>query len=188
MVGAARVHTYFRESRPKSSRCKPHATGYVTLTGNESGAVVERKTVADVVACIGSEAEAGYRPIRRGWSFGEPALKQEWLRQAFVASKRLLPASNWSKMERGVPPPPRDEAILERLAAFFGLTAKKKQEFLEVARLSRAELPADMASDDRALALLPAYLRAARGGVLEGDKLQQFIEDVRAVHSPAAEA
>jgi len=97
-------------------------------------------------------------------------------------------ASNWSKMERGVTPPPRDIAILERLAGFFELAGETKQEFFDQARLSRAELPADMASDERVLAMLPAYFRAARGGTLEGEKLRQFIEDVRALHSPIPEA
>ncbi len=92
--------------------------------------------------------------------------------------------SNWSKMERAVTPPPKDIGILEGWARFFHLTGQKKQEFFDLASLSRQELPADVASDERVLAALPAFFRALRGRELEGDKLKQFIEDVRALHSP----
>ncbi len=92
--------------------------------------------------------------------------------------------SNWSKMERAVTPPPKDIGILEGWAKFFRLTGQEKQEFFDLAALSRQELPADVASDERVLAALPAFFRALRGRDLEGDKLKQFIEDVRALHSP----
>ena len=64
--------------------------------------------------------------------------------------------SNWSKFERGVNPAPKDIAILESWAAFFGLRGAAKQEFFDAAALSRRELPADIASDDKVLAALPA--------------------------------
>jgi len=92
--------------------------------------------------------------------------------------------SNWSKMERGVTPPPRDTRLLERWAAFLGVTREKKQDFLDLASLARQEIPPDMASDQKVVAALPAFFRAVRGQELEGERLKQFIEDLRAVHSP----
>ena len=92
--------------------------------------------------------------------------------------------SNWSKMERGVTPPPKNEELLERWAKFFGLKGDKQREFMDLAALARQEIPADMASDETVIAALPAFFRAVRGHELEGDRLQQFIEDLRAVHSP----
>ena len=91
-------------------------------------------------------------------------------------------------MERGVTPPPKDGSILDRWARFFGLTKEKKQEFLDLAAIARAELPSDVASDERVLAALPAFFRAVRGSELEGEKLKEFIEDIRALHSPEREA
>ena len=95
--------------------------------------------------------------------------------------------SNWSKMERGVTPPPKDLAPLNQWAKFFRLTGDKKQEFLDLASLARQELPADMASDETVIAALPAFFRAVRGQELEGERLKQFMEDLRAVHSPDKE-
>ena len=96
--------------------------------------------------------------------------------------------SNWSKMERGVTPPPKDAGLLERWAKFFGVGKDKKQEFLDLAAIARSELPPDVASDERVLAALPAFFRAVRGSELEGDKLKEFIEDVRLLHSPEQES
>lgn len=95
-------------------------------------------------------------------------------------------ASNWSKMERGITPPPKDLGLLERWAKFFAVAKEKRQEFLDLAAIARSELPADVASDERVLAALPAFFRAVRGSELEGDKLKEFIEDIRALHSPDA--
>ena len=87
-------------------------------------------------------------------------------------------------MERGVTPPPKDISLLERWAKFFGVVRDKQQEFFDLAAIARSELPADVASDDRVLAALPAFFRAVRGSELDGDKLKEFIEDIRALHSP----
>jgi len=95
--------------------------------------------------------------------------------------------SNWSKMERGVTPPPKDSTILERWAKFFGLKGDARQEFLDRAALSRQEIPPDLASDETVIAALPAFFRAVRGRELEGERLTQFMEDLRAVHSPDKE-
>ena len=87
-------------------------------------------------------------------------------------------------MERGITPPPKDLGILERWAKFFGVAIDKKQEFFDLAAIARSELPPDVASDERVLAALPAFFRAVRGSELEGDKLKEFIEDIRSLHSP----
>jgi transcriptional regulator with XRE-family HTH domain len=108
--------------------------------------------------------------------------KQLTLRQC--CAELGVDPSNWSKMERGVTPPTKDTNLLERWAAFFGVTGEKKQEFLDLASLARQEIPADMASDEKVIAALPAFFRAVRGQELEGDRLKRFIEDLRVVHSP----
>jgi len=92
--------------------------------------------------------------------------------------------SNWSKLERGLATPPKHGDILERWAAFFGLAADKRQEFFDLAALARGELPADVASDARALAALPDFFRALRGSELQRNKLSEFAEEASLFHSP----
>lgn len=108
--------------------------------------------------------------------------KQLTLRQCCV--ELGVDPSNWSKMERSVTPPPKATGPLERWARFFGVTGEKKQEFLDLASIARQEIPADVASDEKVIAALPAFFRAVRGRELEGERLKQFIEDLREAHSP----
>lgn len=91
--------------------------------------------------------------------------------------------SNWSKLERGITPAPKDPAIAEGWAKALGLTGEVRQNFLDTAALSRRELPADIASDEKVMAALPAFFRAARGSELDDQALKQFVEDVRTLHS-----
>lgn len=94
--------------------------------------------------------------------------------------------SNWSKMERGVTPAPKDSAVVETWGKFLGLEGHRLEEMCDLAALSRSEIPSSVASDERVLAVLPAFFRAARGNALEGEKLKAFIEDIRSLHSPDA--
>jgi transcriptional regulator with XRE-family HTH domain len=93
-------------------------------------------------------------------------------------------ASNWSKFERSITPAPKDIAVLESWAEYFGLTDQAKADFFDLAAMSRKQLPDDIASDARVMQALPAFFRAVRGKELEGDKLNEFIEDLRKIHSP----
>jgi transcriptional regulator with XRE-family HTH domain len=93
-------------------------------------------------------------------------------------------ASNWSKFERSVTPAPKDITILESWADFFELSREEKVNFLDLAAISRKQLPDDIADDARVMEALPAFFRAVRDKELEGDKLKEFIEDLRKIHSP----
>jgi transcriptional regulator with XRE-family HTH domain len=95
-----------------------------------------------------------------------------------------LDPSNWSKVERGVNPPPGDVGILERLAEFFGLTGEKKLEFMDAAALQRKEIPPDVADSLVLQRALPAFFRAARGHELTEAELKSLAEDIRRLHTP----
>ena len=92
--------------------------------------------------------------------------------------------SNWSKIERGVNPPPGDVTFLEKLAEFFGLKGEKKQELFDTAALGRHELPADLAENAMFMKALPAFFRAARDHELIGDQLTAFAEEIKKLNQP----
>ena len=94
--------------------------------------------------------------------------------------------SNWSKIERGVNPPPTDVTFLEKLAEFFGLNRQKKQELFDAAAIGRGELPADLADDKIFVKALPAFFRAARNHGLSPKQLEAFAEDIRRLNRPDA--
>lgn len=94
--------------------------------------------------------------------------------------------SNWSKSERGLNPPPRDEATLIRWAADLGLKAGSEgwNEFMDQASISRGQIPKDLMSDEKLVEKLPVFFRTVRGAELTDEKLDDLIETIRKVHSP----
>ena len=100
----------------------------------------------------------------------------------FCAQNGLDP-SNWSKVERGVNPPPGDITLLERLADFFGLAGAKKLSFMDEAALQRGEIPADVADHAILQRALPAFFRAARGHELSEKELASLADDIKQLHT-----
>jgi transcriptional regulator with XRE-family HTH domain len=95
-----------------------------------------------------------------------------------------LDPSNWSKVERGINPPPSDVNALEALAQFFGLMGEQKQAFFDEAAISRNELPKDLADDELFTQALPAFFRAYRDHKLTEDQLLSLAGDIRKLHQP----
>jgi transcriptional regulator with XRE-family HTH domain len=93
-----------------------------------------------------------------------------------------LDPSNWSKVERGINPPPGDITILERLADFFNLTGEEKLSFMDEAALQRNEIPQDLSDNLILQNALPAFFRAARGHELTEDELKSLAEDIKKLH------
>lgn len=95
-----------------------------------------------------------------------------------------LDPSNWSKIERGVNPPPSDVVFLEKLATFFGLAGEAKQELFDAAAIDRKELPRDLADNDIFVTSLPAFFRAARGSEFTSEQLAAFGKDILKLNQP----
>jgi transcriptional regulator with XRE-family HTH domain len=95
-----------------------------------------------------------------------------------------LDPSNWSKVERGVNPPPGDVELLKRLADFFGLPQAEKLAFMDEAALQRREIPPDIADNLMLQKALPAFFRAARGHELTSEELKNLAADIKKLHTP----
>jgi|SRR4051812_39214656 transcriptional regulator with XRE-family HTH domain len=94
-----------------------------------------------------------------------------------------LDPSNWSKVERGINPPPGDVEVLERLADFFGLERDYKLAFMDEAAVQRREIPTDVADNVILQKALPAFFRAARGHELTEAELKGLAQDIRKLHT-----
>ncbi len=103
------------------------------------------------------------------------------------SAKLGIDASNWSKIERGINPAPKDIGVLEQWAEFFNLDPDTRQCFFDAAALSRRELPRDLASNGPFLQALPAFFRTVRGSEMPRDAMDQFVRDLRALHIPDKE-
>ncbi len=72
--------------------------------------------------------------------------------------------SNWSKIERGILPPPSDEKILKSWTKILGISRNKKQiqEFIDNAKVTQGLIPQDILSQDILVKRLPAFFRTLR--------------------------
>jgi transcriptional regulator with XRE-family HTH domain len=107
--------------------------------------------------------------------------RQVTLRQC--AADLGVDPSNWSKIERGVNPAPKDVTILKQWSDYFGLKGESEAEFMDAAALSRNEIPTDIASDEQLMRVLPAFFRSLRGSDMSNEKLQEFVKDLRKLYT-----
>jgi transcriptional regulator with XRE-family HTH domain len=92
-----------------------------------------------------------------------------------------LDPGNWSRLERGLYPPPQNRETLEKYATALQLTPGTDEwlEFFDVAAAARGEIPADLMSDANLVERLPVLFRTLRGQPVSSDKLDELIEKVR---------
>jgi len=91
--------------------------------------------------------------------------------------------SNWSKIERGVLPPPDDQDFLGRVAAVLALNADQRLELADLAAVARGQIPADL-KDEELLGKMPAFFRAIRGQEYTEEDFEKLLSGVRKLHQP----
>ena len=69
--------------------------------------------------------------------------------------------SSWSKMERGQLPPPKSMEILERYFNYLEFPKEFWQDFLDLASVSRGEIPGDLQHKKKDCLLFFKHLREA---------------------------
>ena len=100
--------------------------------------------------------------------------------RAFCEKAGLDPG-NVSRMERGLLPPPADEARLAEYARALGIEPETPhwRDFFDRASLARGEVPPDLLRDEEVAAKLPLLFRTLRGEPLPPDKLDDLVDKVR---------
>jgi len=90
--------------------------------------------------------------------------------------KTKLDPSNWSKIERGLFPPPKSRAVLEEIALTLGL-AKDSQDWhalFDFASISF--IPAELLEDEEIINKLPIFFRTIRGEKPTRAELKELLE------------
>ena len=97
--------------------------------------------------------------------------------------------SNWSKIERGINPPPKDEEMLTRWAKALGLKPKTDawENFMMESEVSRGNIPREVMNDPVLLEKLPAFFRTVRGSEAGGRELDNLIEKIRKAYTSSDE-
>ena len=94
--------------------------------------------------------------------------------------------SNWSKIEREVNPPPKDEKTLALWAKQLGLNpgTNEWKDFMNQADISRGQIPMEFISDEKLLQKLPVFFRTLRGAELTEEQLDSLIQKIREAYTP----
>ena len=87
---------------------------------------------------------------------------------------------NYSRLERGMFPPPQKEELLERYAVALGLARGSDEwiEFFDTAAACRGQLPRDLCEDEL-LEKLPVLFRTLRGSPVPSGDLDELIKKIR---------
>lgn len=91
--------------------------------------------------------------------------------------------SNWSKIERGVLPPPDDADFLKRIAAVLALSGDQRTELSDMAAIARGQIPVDLKDDDL-LSKMPAFFRAIRGQEYTPEDFERLLKGVKKLNQP----
>ena len=95
--------------------------------------------------------------------------------------KHGLDPGNYSRLERGLYPPPQSQELLEKYANALGIAEGTDawMEFFDRAAASRGELPKDLLTDAELVDKLPVLFRTLRAESVSEDKLDDLIDKVR---------
>lgn len=90
-------------------------------------------------------------------------------------------ASNWSKVERGLLPPPQDEDKLKEIARLLDIPINSKmwEEMLDKASIDSGLIPKDILSDKEILDSLPMFFRTIRSDKPSPEELDVLINLLR---------
>jgi len=89
--------------------------------------------------------------------------------------------SNYSRMERGLFPPPQSRELLEKYATALGLKPGTDgwMELFDIAAAQRGQVPADLMSDAEVVDKLPVLFRTMRAKQVSPEMLDELVEKIR---------
>ena len=93
--------------------------------------------------------------------------------------------SNWSKIEREILPPPRDEDTLRAWAKQLGLKQGTDDwlKFCDYAAVDAGRIPEYVLKDEKLVAQLPAFFRTLSGQKPAREELKKLLELIRSANS-----
>lgn len=88
---------------------------------------------------------------------------------------------NYSRLERGLFPPPESHELLERYAIALGMKPGSDQwlELFDLAAAERGKIPEDIMSNQEVVKKLPIFFRTMRGKQLTSEQLDALVEKIR---------
>jgi transcriptional regulator with XRE-family HTH domain len=92
-----------------------------------------------------------------------------------------LDPGNYSRLERGLLPPPQKKSLLEKYAQAVGLVPDSDEwtEFFDTAAASRGEVPPDLMTNEQIVEKLPLVFRTIRGSRMTKKGLDDLIAKIK---------
>ena len=92
-----------------------------------------------------------------------------------------LDAGNYSKLERGLFPPPTGEEKMLELAKALGLKPGTDDwsMFFDLAAAAKGQFPKDLLSDEEVVNKLPVLFRTLRGEPVPPEKMDELIDFIK---------
>ena len=116
-------------------------------------------------------------------------LLQSFRRQQELPLRRFcerfdLDPGTYSKMERGLRPPPKSNQAQKKMACQLGLEEGSEawRSFMDAAAASAGQVPQDILDDEALAAKLPVIFRTIRGEKLTEGQLHKVAELMRSTH------
>jgi len=105
--------------------------------------------------------------------------KKETLRE--FCQKHGIDPGNYSRLERGLLPPPQKEELLTKYATALGIQKGTDEwlEFFDLAALCNGQIPPDLLTDDEVVDKLPVLFRTLRASPIAPDKMDALVELIR---------
>jgi transcriptional regulator with XRE-family HTH domain len=90
-------------------------------------------------------------------------------------------ASNWSKIERGLMSPPRDDEKLQNISKLLDIKVGSAlwKEMKDLANIDAGIIPEDIRSDEKVLKSLPLFFRTLRSDKPTSEELDKLIEMIK---------
>ncbi len=92
-----------------------------------------------------------------------------------------LDPSNWSKVERGLLAPPKDEGKLHLIAEVLGIEKGSPffEELMDKAAIAAGIIPKDLLSDQETLDALPLFFRTIRSEKPTPEEIDKIVKIIR---------
>jgi transcriptional regulator with XRE-family HTH domain len=87
--------------------------------------------------------------------------------------------SNWSKIERGLIPPPSDRKTLTQWGKALKVEQGKLSKFVDEAQIAQGIIPNDLLSKNEMLELMPAFFRTLRNRKPTKEEIDKLIQLIK---------
>jgi len=123
-----------------------------------------------------------------GEYFRDIRLKRGLTLRAYCSKTKEDPAFI-SRLEHGIIKPPKEEAVLRRLATSLGLTEGNQEwnDFHQYADIAAGRIPAKVMANEELVKHLPIFFRTIANERFPDDKLEDFIEFIRKMYQGGGE-